>query len=140
MHSPRDPQGIAKAKRLRRDMSPPERSMWALLRAHRLEGWKFTRQVAEGPYVIDFAARRERLAIELDGETHTGRAEYDANRSAYLERAGWRVIRFSNSEIAKNPEGVSLSILSALSLRRDQPHPLSPTLSPAGRGSTKGMT
>ena len=58
MRTPRDPQGIDRAKRLRREMSMPERALWALLRAHRLDGWKFTKQVPEGPFVIDFAARQ----------------------------------------------------------------------------------
>ena len=66
----RDPEKLARARELRRDMSPPERALWRILRAHRLEDIKFTRQVEAGPYYIDFAARRERLAIELDGESH----------------------------------------------------------------------
>jgi very-short-patch-repair endonuclease len=69
-------------------MSPPERALWRILRAHRLEHIKFTRQVECGPFYIDFAARQLRLAIELDGETHVGRAEEDARRTAFLERQG----------------------------------------------------
>ena len=114
MRAPRDPQGIDRAKRLRREMSPPERALWRILRGHRLEGWKFTRQVPEGSFTIDFAARRERLAIELDGDTHVGREEYDQRRTEYLERAGWQVIRFTNSDAMTNPEGVAWAILEAL--------------------------
>ena len=95
-------------------MSPPERALWHILRAHRLHGIKFTRQVECGPFYIDFAARRERLAIELDGETHAGRAEYDDNRTAFLESQGWRVIRFNNGDVMSNPDGVAVAILGAL--------------------------
>jgi very-short-patch-repair endonuclease len=63
---------------------------------------------------VDFAARRERLAIELDGETHSGRETYDERRTAYIERAGWTVIRFTNRDMLANPEGVAITILAAL--------------------------
>jgi very-short-patch-repair endonuclease len=95
-------------------MSPPEHALWGILRAHRLQDVKFTRQVECGPFYIDFAARMQRLAIELDGETHVGRSEADAERAAYLERQGWRVIRFTNGDVMINPEGVAIAILQAL--------------------------
>ena len=114
MREERSALGTDRARRLRRDMTPPEWAMWHLLRAHRLEGWKFTRQVPLGVYVIDFAARRERLAIELDGESHATSQEYDAHRTKYLEAQGWTVIRFTNAEIANNPEGVAMTILANL--------------------------
>jgi very-short-patch-repair endonuclease len=95
-------------------MSPPERALWNILRAHRLEDVKFNRQVECGPYYIDFAQRRARLAIELDGESHGGREAYDAGRTAFLERRGWRVVRFTNAEAMGNAEGVARAILLAL--------------------------
>jgi very-short-patch-repair endonuclease len=118
MRTPRDPQGIDRAKRLRREMSPPERAMWRILRSHRLDGWKFSRQVPEGRFTIDFAARREHLAIELDGDTHAGQEAYDTHRTAYLENAGWTVIRFTNRDLLSNPEGVALTILKQLASPR----------------------
>lgn len=78
-------------------MSPPEQALWRILRAHRLGDVKFTRQVEAGPYYLDFAARRARLAIELDGETHVGRERYDDKRTEWLEAQGWRVIRFTTA-------------------------------------------
>jgi len=95
-------------------MSPPERALWSILRAHRLGDFKFTRQVEAGPYYIDFAARLERLAIELDGETHVGREGYDVARTQWLETQGWRVIRFTNGDVMGNPESVARAILIAL--------------------------
>jgi very-short-patch-repair endonuclease len=95
-------------------MSPPERALWHILRAHRLQDIKFTRQIECGPFYIDFAARQERLAIELDGDTHVGRAEEDARRTAFLERQGWQVVRFTNGDVMGNPDGVAMAILQAL--------------------------
>lgn len=110
----RDPEKLARTRELRANMSPPERALWRILRAHRLQGIKFSRQVEAGPYYIDFAARRERLAIELDGETHVGRGGYDATRTAWLEAQDWRVIRFTNGDVMANPDGVATAILNAL--------------------------
>lgn len=104
-------------------MSPPERLLWSLLRAHRLDGWKFTRQVPEGPYVIDFAARRARLAIELDGESHVGSQARDERRTEYLTRAGWRVIRVTNHELATNRDGVQQRIIAEVQDAAPSPQP-----------------
>jgi very-short-patch-repair endonuclease len=110
----RDPEMLARARALRADMSPPERALWHILRAHRLHDIKFTRQVEAGPYYLDFAARRERLAIELDGETHVGREQYDDKRTKWLEAQGWTVIRFTNGDVMGNADGVATAILMAL--------------------------
>jgi len=109
----RDPEKLARARALRADMSPPERALWHILRGHRLEGVKFTRQVECGPYFIDFAARQARLAIELDGDSHEGREEADAERTRHLERCGWQVIRFTNGDVMQHPDAVARAILVA---------------------------
>lgn len=95
-------------------MSPPERGLWHILRAHRLQGIKFSRQVECGPYFIDFAARRERLAIELDGDSHSRREQQEAARTRFLEMQGWRVIRFTNADVLGNPDGVAGAVLTTL--------------------------
>src|SRR4051812_44863632 len=110
----RDPIKLARSRELRANMSEPEWALWRILRAHRLEGVKFSRQVECGAYHIDFAARMLRLGIELDGETHVGREQKDAARTAFLERHGWRIIRFTNADVMGNAEGVARAILNAL--------------------------
>ena len=106
------------AKELRTEMTPPEEKLWSLLRGGRLEGIKFVRQMVFGPYyVADFAARKHRLVIELDGDSHAGREAYDARRTEFIESKGFRVIRLSNSEVMTNPEGVLRAIL--IELGRD---------------------
>jgi very-short-patch-repair endonuclease len=107
-----------RAKQLRRDMTPPEEKLWSILRGERLQGIKFVRQMVFGPaYVADFAARQQRLVIELDGDSHAGRETYDAARTAYIESKGFRVIRFSNSDVMTNIDGVARAIL--IELGRD---------------------
>jgi very-short-patch-repair endonuclease len=55
---------------------------------------RFNRQVTVGPFIADFAARSEKLIVEVDGGQHDERAVYDEARTRYLEAQGWRVIRF----------------------------------------------
>ena len=116
-----------RAKRLRADLTEPERRLWYRLRANRL-GVKFQRQVVLPPYVADFAARSERLIVELDGDTHAGRVAYDEARTCALEERGYRVLRFTNSDVMSNLDGVLRAIL--IELGRDPDAPLSPTLPP----------
>jgi very-short-patch-repair endonuclease len=116
-----------RAKALRTGMTAAEQKLWTVLRANGL-GVKFQRQVVLAPYIADFAARSARLVVELDGDTHADAHAYDAARTAALEARGYRVIRFTNSEVMTNIEGVARAILIALG--RDTDAPLSPTLSP----------
>ncbi|MEG3086476.1 endonuclease domain-containing protein [Sphingomonas sp. PB4P5] len=118
---------LERAKSMRTNMTQPEREIWTALRAKRFEHVKFARQVVIGPYIADFVARSRKLIIEIDGHTHTD-AERDAHRTAWLETQGYRVIRFTNSDVMQNIEGVLDTLASALAAA-----PL-PTLSPKGRG------
>jgi very-short-patch-repair endonuclease len=131
---------LARAKTFRTHQTPPEQALWKLLRAHRLSGMKFTRQVPVGPYIVDFAARAIKLAIELDGDTHASQVAYDAARTDYLQAQGYRVIRFTNADVMGNAPGVLEAILAALASpplpgplpdgEREQEHPAQPAPSP----------
>ena len=112
---------------MRRQPSPFEQKLWLALRAKRLSGAKFRRQQVIGPYIADFACRiPTMLVIEVDGDTHAGQEAYDRERTAELERRGYRVLRFANRDVGDNLEGVLMTIADALRL------PLSPALSPEG--------
>jgi very-short-patch-repair endonuclease len=86
-----------RARSLRRAAPATERLLWKHLRDRRLEGLKFRRQVPIGPFVVDFACLGRRLIAEADGPFHDAVA--DAARDAWLIRQGFRILRFSNSEI-----------------------------------------
>ncbi|WP_248304706.1 endonuclease domain-containing protein [Breoghania sp. L-A4] len=102
----------ANARRLRQDMTDAERKLWNVLRAHRLGGIGFRRQMPVGRYIVDFAAPTHRLVIELDGSQHAeeANAARDGVRDAWFEAAGWRVIRFWNGEVMNNLDGVCETI------------------------------
>ena len=99
---------IAFARALRREQTPAERAFWALLHSWRERGMHWRRQAPIGPYVVDFCCKRLRLIVEIDGDSHysdEGMAR-DAARTDYLERRGYRVLRFSNGAMAESPDGV----------------------------------
>lgn len=67
-----------------------------------MEGTHFRRQVPIGPYIVDFFCPAKQLVIELDGGHHneSDEAQRDRVRQGWLEKVGYRVIRFWNSEIS----------------------------------------
>lgn len=116
----------ARAKTMRQNPTPFEAIIWRELRAKRFERYKFTRQTVIGRYIVDFAARSEALIVEIDGDTHGAQIDYDAARTAFLERQGYRVLRFGNADVRQNLDGVMTTILGALRT------PPSPRPSPPG--------
>jgi very-short-patch-repair endonuclease len=87
------------ARELRRKSTTAERVMWGILRNCQLEGLKFYRQVPIGKYIVDFCSKRHKLIIEIDGGVHVGKEKQDQNRQMYLEKQGFRVMRFTNDQI-----------------------------------------
>jgi primosomal protein N' (replication factor Y) len=105
MPSPRSDAG---ARRLRRELTEVENRLWSALRS-RQHGFKFRRQHPIPPYVADFACIEARLVVELDGGQHGGVA--DAARDAKLAAMGWLVLRYWNSHLADNLDGVVTHIV-----------------------------
>jgi very-short-patch-repair endonuclease len=103
---------VRRARALRQDMTDAERRLWRALRAHRFRDWHFRRQHPVGHFVVDFACLPASLVIELDGGQHT--PERDAPRTARIEAAGFRVLRFWNDEVLRNLDGVLAAITAAL--------------------------
>jgi len=99
------------ARRLRRDATDVERTLWRELR-ERLQPWSFRRQHPIGNAIADFACPAAALVIELDGGQHS--PELDAARTEEIARHGYRVIRFWNNEVTENLDGVLESIEKSL--------------------------
>ncbi len=122
-------QTIARARQLRHDSTPAERKLWWSLRGAALDGFKFRRQQRIGLFFGDFVCQSARLVIEVDGDTHAGpdAEAKDARRTAFLEREGYRVIRFTNADVMGNLEGVAEAIRFALGSAAPSPaHAASP--------------
>jgi very-short-patch-repair endonuclease len=129
----RSPQAIPRARHLRSALTEAERRFWNLVRNRGFEGLKFVRQYPIGPFIADFVCRDLMLVVELDGSQHA-ESKYDERRSAFINSEGYSVLRFWNTEILRELDGVR-EFLRAIT-EGDRPSPgwrFSPaTLSPAG--------
>ena len=97
---------VPTARMLRKNMTTEEKHLWYdCLRTYPV---RFLRQKVLGKYIVDFYCAEAKLVIELDGSQHYEEKgiEYDAERTAYLEKYGLRVIRIENIDINKNFDGI----------------------------------
>jgi very-short-patch-repair endonuclease len=104
---------IANARRLRRNLSPPEARLWSRLRARKSGTPIFRRQHPIGRYVLDFYCAEARLAVEIDGMSHDleDRPERDMSRDASLKARGLTVIRIAASETMRNADETADAIV-----------------------------
>ena len=114
--------GRDRARYLRKSATDAERRSWPRLRdSIDLFGTYFRRRVVLGSSIIDFYCFNRRLIIEVDGSQHGSSAGQaaDAERTQYLERHGYRVLRFWNHQVRHEMDSVLDTITAALS----DPHP-----------------
>lgn len=114
----------ARARGMRRAPTSAERQLWALLPGRRFGACKFRRQQVLGSYIVDFVCLERRLIVEADGGQHC-ESGVDAVRTRWLERQGFRVLRFWNHEILGDRRAVSDRLFAAL----EDPSPRSPAAS-----------
>jgi len=119
------------ARQLRNNMTDAERHLWTKIRMKQLKGYQFYRQKPIGDYIVDFFCPKAKLVIEMDGSYHLvgEKIEYDRMRDDCLTSLGLRVLRFTNTEVLTNIEGVVESIIENM-----EEIPLSP---PFSKGETR---
>ena len=106
MQSKHNKQLVPLAKQFRKEMTREECHLWYdFLRSYPV---RFSRQKVLGKYIADFYSAEAKLVIELDGSQHYEDKGIvtDAERTAFLENYGLRVIRIPNNEISRNFRGV----------------------------------
>ncbi len=99
-------------------MTSAELKLWNELRAHRLMGLGFRRQLPVAGYIVDFACPEKKLVVEVDGSQHA-KAEAvtsDEARTLRLEQDGWTVLRFWNDDIIRDIDNVCQHIVIAAGL------------------------
>ncbi len=137
---------IAKARRLRKSMTPQEVTLWLHLRRYAARGWRFRRQAPEAGYILDFVCRAAMLVIECDGAHHgadEAQRAHDAARDAALRARGFAILRFWNSDIDANLEGVLRRIdmqLQAADPTRHAAHDTLPRRGREGGARYRGLT
>jgi very-short-patch-repair endonuclease len=118
------------ARRMRAQPTDAERVLWQRLRHDvALVGSHFRRQALIGPFIVDFASRKAKLVIELDGGQHDWQQESDEKRTSFITAEGYRVLRFWNHDVLGNLEGVLTEIQRVL--------PPTPDPSPHGGGAPR---
>ena len=103
------------ARKLRRRQTDAEIRLWHHFRDRRFLGYKFRRQTPRGRAVADFLCHEARLIVEVDGGQHAD-SSTDLQRTAFLNSAGYLVLRFWNNDVLSNTHGVLEEIARTLSL------------------------
>jgi len=96
------------ASKLRKRMTLSEILLWNNIKNKKLLGYDFDRQKPIGKYIVDFYCKDLKLAIEIDGNSHSGEDKciYDAKRETDIRNLNIDVIRFDDLEVKKNMSGV----------------------------------
>jgi very-short-patch-repair endonuclease len=115
------------AREFRQGQTDAEKALWLRLKNRQLDGVKFRRQQPLGPYIVDFVSFERRIVVEVDGGQHNepshfafplegggGERARDEERTAWLRKGGYQVLRFWNNEVLMNMEGVLERIVEAL--------------------------
>jgi very-short-patch-repair endonuclease len=101
-------------------MTPAENRIWyKILRNKTFHGLRFERQKQIGCYIVDFYCAKQKLAIEIDGDSHYSEtaSEYDKKRTERLKSLGVTVVRYTNKEIMENLDGVFIDLETTLGLK-----------------------
>jgi very-short-patch-repair endonuclease len=107
------------ARQLRKRMTPQEAKLWVQLRELRAHDLHFRRQSPIDGYIVDFVCFGSRVIVEIDGGQHAINTNQDRARDEHFERNGFRVLRFWNSDVDLNLDGVIETIHRACQV----PHP-----------------
>ena len=126
-----------KRRQFRFAMPPAEVLLWMRLKGRQVLRCKFRRQYSVGAYILDFYSPEANLGIELDGGSHfqEGSQEYDQQRQAFIESFGIKILRFLNTDIYQNVDGVLQVIAAEVIQRRGSRTPPLPPLRKGGRES-----
>lgn len=96
-----------KARENRKNLTAAEKKFWfELLKTDPFNKYKFDRQKPLLDYIVDFYCSKLKLAIEIDGDTHSEREHLDEIRTERLNEYGIEVIRYYNEDVLQNIEGV----------------------------------
>lgn len=90
---------VSLAREMRLNPTASEKKLWDKLKSRQLDGYKFRFQHPVYRYILDFYCSEKHLAIEIDGDIHKSRRDYDEYRDEYFLNIGIRTLRFTNDDV-----------------------------------------
>ena len=107
-------------------MTPAEQLLWTKLRSKQCHSFKFRRQHAIGPFIVDFFCPEQLLVVEIDGDIHAEKTKItkDRQRERHLRSLGLQVVRYTNDDVLNNLSGVLEHLLEVLIAASTSPAPL----------------
>ena len=104
-------QTVIHASEMRANPTPSEARLLHAMRKVRYErGWVLSSQTVLRPYIVDIFIPNRKVVVEVDGDSHVGREDYDSRRDSFLFGSGWSVIRVSNEEVWADIEATVANI------------------------------
>lgn len=132
------------ANKLRKEMTKSEACLWKYaLKSRKMCGYSFSRQRPVLGYIADFMCKELKLIIELDGATHEWKevVEKDIERQMNLEKAGFSVLRFTDSDVLNAIDGVVFAINKRIKeIESGFTHPRPPRRAPPPAGDTSSIS
>ena len=109
-----------RAKEMAKNMTKAEEFMWFNILQSNKTGFKWVKQKIIDNYIVDFYCHTLGLVLEVDGDTHAERQEYDEVRTKFLSNFGLEVVRFSNDDIYNNIDSVYSRLKEIIASRKKQ--------------------
>jgi len=103
---PFNPNLKERARELRKADNLAEIIFWKQVRNKQFLGLDFDRQKIVGNYIVDFYCKELGVVVEIDGDSHNEKMEYDAERDEYLKSLGLKVYHVRAEDVLNNIEGV----------------------------------
>jgi len=120
---PYNPKRKELARQLRKNMTLSEVLLWNELKHKNFFDYDFDRQRPIGEFIVDFYCKELSLAIEIDGDTHIYRYDYDDKRQKELEKPGVHFLRFEDIEIKRSMSNVLRTIGDWINRNKPTPCP-----------------
>jgi very-short-patch-repair endonuclease len=95
-------------------VSRAEKFLWKAVLSNNKQRVKFKRQRPIYRFIVDFFSQEIGLIIEIDGNSHYHKPEYDAYRHSKLESLGYHILRFKEGEVLNDLNEVAERITHAI--------------------------
>lgn len=106
MSLPFNPKLKERARKLRKAGNLAEVLFWNQVKNKQFKGYDFDRQKIIGNYIVDFFCGNCNVVVEIDGNSHDYKKDYDAKRDEYLKSLGLKVIHITDLDVKNRMEEV----------------------------------